>query len=85
MKYRLYAAGGQVHVSTPGQFPDFPVNFSHPALEPWTNYPSAPRQGIDHVVGSAGTRPIAVGPEYAGTPPVSADQRWHIEVLRDGL
>jgi hypothetical protein len=83
--YRLYVAGDQVHVSTKGQFPDFPANFSSPALEPWTNYPAAPRQGIDHVVGSAGTRPVVVGPEYAGTPAVSDDQRWRIEVLRQGL
>lgn len=83
--YRLYVAGGQVHVSTKGQFADFPANFSSPALEPWTNYPAAPRQGIDHVVGSAGTRPVVVGPEYAGTPAVSDDQRWRIEVLRQGL
>lgn len=83
--YRLYVAGGEVHVSTKGQFADFPANFSSPALEPWTNYPAAPRQGIDHVVGSAGTRPVVVGPEYAGTPAVSDDQRWRIEVLRQGL
>ncbi|WP_125903074.1 hypothetical protein [Luteibacter rhizovicinus] len=49
------------------------------------NYPAAPRQGIDHVVGRAGTRPVVVGPEYAGTPAVSDDQRWRIEVLRQGL
>jgi hypothetical protein len=84
-RYRLYVAGGQVRVSSPGQQPDFPANFSHPALEPWTNYPAAPRQGIDLVVGSAGTRPVPVGPEYAGTPAVSDDQRWRIEVLRQGL
>jgi hypothetical protein len=84
-RYRLYVAGGQVHVAPQGKFPDFPANFSSPALEPWTNYPAAPRQGIDHVVGKAGTRPIAVGAEYAGIPAVSDDQRWHIEVLRQGL
>jgi hypothetical protein len=84
-KYRLYVAGGQVHLSFPGQLPDFPANFSHPALEPWTNYPAAPRQGIDLVVGSAGTRPLDVGREYAGFRAVSDDQRWRIEVLRDGL
>ena len=84
-RYRLYVAGGQVHVAPKGHFPDFPANFSSPALEPWTNYPAAPRQGIDHVVGSAGTRPLVVGPEYAGIPAVSDDQRWRIEVLRQGL
>jgi hypothetical protein len=84
-RHRLYVAGGQVHVATKGQFPDFPANFSSPALEPWTNYPAAPRQGIDLVVGSAGTRPVDVGPQYAGTPAVSDDQRWRIEVLRQGL
>lgn len=84
-RYRLYVAGGQVHVAPKGRFPDFPANLSSPALEPWTNYPAAPRQGIDHVVGSAGTRPLAVGPEYAGIPAVSDDQRWRIEVLRQGL
>lgn len=84
-RHRLYVAGGQVHVAMKGQFPDFPANFSSPALEPWTNYPAAPRQGIDLVVGSAGSRPVEVGPEYAGTPAVSDDQRWHIEVLRQGL
>jgi hypothetical protein len=84
-RYRLYVAGGQVHLAAKGRFPDFPVNFSSPALDPWTNYPDAPREGIDQVVGRAGTRPIVVGPEYAGLPAVSDDQRWHIEVLRQGL
>lgn len=84
-RYRLYVSGGQVHVAPKGHFADFPANFSSPALEPWTNYPAAPRQGIDHVVGSAGTKPLVVGPEYAGMPAVSDDQRWHIEVLRQGL
>ena len=84
-RYRLYVAGGQVHVAPKGRFWDFPANFSSPALDPWTNYPAAPRQGVDLIVGKAGTRPIEVGPEYAGTPAVSDDQRWHIEVLRQGL
>jgi len=84
-RYRLYVAGNQVHVAPKGHFADFPANFSSPALEPWTNYPAKPRQGIDHVVGAAGTRPLVVGPEYAGIPAVSDDQRWHIEVLRQGL
>lgn len=84
-RYRLYVAGGQAHVAPKGRFWDFPANFSSPALEPWTNYPAAPRQGVDLIVGKAGTRPMEIGPEYAGTPAVSDDQRWHIEVLRQGL
>ena len=84
-RYRMYVAGGQVLVSKKGRFPDFPANFSSPALEPWSNYPAAPRQGIDLIVGRAGTRPVPIGPEYAGLPAVTDDQRWRIEVLRQGL
>ena len=84
-RYRMYVADGQVLVAKKGRFPDFPANYSSPALEPWTNYPAAPRQGIDLVVGQAGTWPVPVGPEYAGLPAVTSDQRWRIEVLRQGL
>lgn len=84
-RYRMYVAGGQVLISKKGRFPDFPANFSSPALEPWSNYPAAPRQGIDLIVGRAGTRPVPIGPEYAGLPAVTDDQRWRIEVLRQGL
>lgn len=85
-RYRLYVEGGQVRYATPeARFPDFPVNPYASALEPWTNYPSAPRAGIDHIMGPAGSRTLDVGPEYAGFPRVSDDQRWRIEVVRPGL
>lgn len=85
-RYRLYVEGGQVRYAAPeARFPDFPVNPYASALEPWTNYPSAPRPGVDHIMGPAGTRTLNVGQEYAKFPSVSDDQRWRIEVLRQGL
>jgi hypothetical protein len=85
-RYRLYVEGGQVRYAAPAaRFPDFPVNPYANALEPWTNYPSAPRPGIDHIMGPAGSRTLDVGEQYATFPRVSDDQRWRIEVLRQGL
>ncbi|HVI55135.1 MAG TPA: RICIN domain-containing protein [Luteibacter sp.] len=85
-RYRLYVEGGQVRYAAPeARFPDFPVNPYSPALEPWTNYPSAPRAGIDHIMGPAGSRTLEVGKEYEEFPRVSDDQRWYIEILRQGL
>jgi hemolysin len=85
-RYRLYVEGGQVRYAAPeARFPDFPVNPYASALDPWTNYPSAPRPGIDHIMGPAGSKTLDVGQEYAGFPQVSDDQRWYIEVLRQGL
>jgi len=84
-RYRLYAEGSQVRLAAPGRFPDFPANPHADALEPWTSYPAAPRPGVDHIRGPAGTRIEQVNESYATFPAVTADQRWHIEVLRQGL
>ncbi|NID03757.1 ricin-type beta-trefoil lectin domain protein [Luteibacter jiangsuensis] len=86
-KYRLYVEGGRVHYyAAEGRFQDYPVNPYGSPLEPWTNYPSAPRPGIDQQPAPAGNRPIAI-PDTWGTTfrPVDAEQRWHLEVIRQGL
>ncbi|PTR32884.1 hypothetical protein C8J98_10493 [Luteibacter sp. OK325] len=85
-QYRLYVEGGQVRYLAPkGRFPDFPVNPYGAPLEPWSNYPAAPRLGLDHITGPAGSRTLDLKPEHAGLPAVTADQRWRVEVLRQGL
>lgn len=86
-KYRLYVEGGRVHYyAAEGRFQDYPVNPYGSPLEPWTNYPSAPRPGIDQQPAPAGSRPIAI-PDTWGTTfrSVDAEQRWHLEVIRQGL
>ncbi|MGE7138959.1 RICIN domain-containing protein [Luteibacter sp. NPDC031894] len=86
-RYRLYVEGGEVRYHAPeGRFQDYPVNPYGAPLEPWTNYPSAPRPKIDHQPAPAGSRPIPIPAEWATKfRPVSDDQRWRIEVLREGL
>lgn len=85
--YRLYVEGGRVHYfAAKGRFQDYPVNPYGAALEPWTNYPNSPRPGIDYQPAPAGGRPLPIGDDWASTfRPVSDDQRWRIEVLRQGL
>lgn len=84
--YRLYVEGGAVHYHAPaGRFQDYPVNPYGSPLEPWTNYPNAPRPGIDIQPAPLGSRPLEVGPEWASFRRVSDDQRWRVEVLRQGL
>jgi len=86
-KYRLYVEGGRVRYhAEEGRFQDYPVNPYGSPLEPWTNYPGAPRPGIDHQPAPAGNRPVAI-PNAWGTTfrPVDAEQRWHLEVIRQGL
>jgi hypothetical protein len=86
-QYRLYVEGDQVRYHAPeGRFQDYPVNPFGAPLEPWSNYPNAPRVGIDLQPAPAGSRPRPITPEWSTRfRPVSADQRWHIEVLRQGL
>jgi hypothetical protein len=86
-QYRLYVEGGQVRYhAAEGRFQDYPVNPHGTPLEPWTNYPSSPRVGIDHQPAPFGATPRPITPEWASQfRPVSTDQRWHIEVLRQGL
>jgi len=86
-QYRLYVEGEQVRFhAAPGRFQDYPVNPHGAPLEPWTNYPNAPRAGIDHQPAPFGMVPRPITPEWESKfRPVSADQRWHVEVLRQGL
>lgn len=86
-QYRLYVEGGQVRFhAAPGRFQDYPVNPHGAPLEPWTNYPASPRVGVDHQPAPFGTIPRPIAPEWADQfRPVSTDQRWHVEVLRQSL
>lgn len=86
-RYRLYVESGSVHYHAPeGRFQDYPVNPFGSPLEPWTNYPNPPRPGIDFQPAPAGSRPLPVGEEWGSQfRRVSDDQRWRIEVLRQGL
>jgi hypothetical protein len=85
-RYRLYVEGGVVHyAAADGRFADFPVNPFGAPLEPWTNYPSAPRVGVDYIPAPLGSKLEPVPSGYAQFPAVSDDQRWHIQVLRTGL
>ncbi|MGF6712356.1 hemolysin [Luteibacter sp. W1I16] len=84
--YRLYVEGGMVHYHAPaGRFQDYPVNPFGSPLEPWTNYPNAPRPGIDIQPAPLGNRPLDIGAEWSKFRRVSDDQRWRVEVLRQGL
>ncbi|MEZ2417847.1 hypothetical protein [Luteibacter sp. RCC_6_2] len=84
--YRLYVEGGAVRYHAPaGRFQDYPVNPYGSPLEPWTNYPNSPRPGIDVQPAPLGSRPVEIGPEWASFVRVSDDQRWRVEVLRQGL
>ncbi|WP_448098204.1 ricin-type beta-trefoil lectin domain protein [Luteibacter yeojuensis] len=84
--YRLYVEGGTVHYHAPeGRFQDYPVNPFGSPLEPWSNYPNSPRPGIDVQPAPLGNRPVELGPEWASFRRVSDDQRWRVEVLRQGL
>jgi hypothetical protein len=84
--YRLYVEGGQVHYNAAeGRFQDYPVNIYGKVLEPWTNYPNAPRPGIDQQPAPFGSRPVPIGREWSEFRAVSDDQRWRIEVLRQSL
>lgn len=85
--YRLYVAGGQVRYhAVEGQFQDYPVNPHASPLLPWTNYPNSPRPGIDMQPAPAGGKPLPIQQEWASQfRPVSDDQRWRVEVLRQGL
>jgi hypothetical protein len=85
-RYRLYVEGGAVHyAAAEGRFADFPVNPYGAPLEPWTNYPAAPRVGVDYipVPGNKRLEPVPSG--YAQFPRVADEQRWHLQVLRTGL
>ncbi|SEV87396.1 hypothetical protein [Luteibacter sp. 329MFSha] len=85
-RYRLYVENGQVRFQAPpGRFQDYPVNPFATPLEPWTNYPNAPRPGVDLQPAPAGSRPIPIDDAWASFAPVSDDQRWYVEVLRQGL
>lgn len=85
--YRLYVEDGQVRYFAPeGRFQDYPVNPYASQLEPWSNYPNAPRPGIDHQPAPSGSVPLEISEAWASMfRPVSDDQRWRIEILRQGL
>lgn len=85
-RFRLIVANGQPLVAKKGEFADFPINPNASVLDPWTGYPLKPRVG-DYIPAPAqgGIELEPIPDVWADYPAVSDDQRWSIDVLRQGL